>query len=405
MGHEPPPTRAEMRADLAAEYAAIAPEHLRRRPVIDSPGGRTVILAGSGKRQRLINWASNDYLGALSRLKVKNGAMRAIRRFGPGSGAARLLGGLRCHRQLEERLAGFLAVEDSVVMTTGYQANLAAVTTLVGPPEDVVILDRLCHASTYDAAKLSSASLLRFRHNDCEDLERQLQRSVGARRRLVCVESIYSMDGDEAPLADIAALCERHGALLLVDEAHAIGVLGTGRGLCAELGVRADLCACSKALGAQGGFIAGDRTLIELAVNRARSFLYSTAPVPAAMGAAVGMLDVLRAEPQLPTELLARCATVRAAIVAQGWHLPAGRGPIMPLVIGDEAATVALAERLRAAGHYAPAIRSPTVPVGACRIRLTLTLAHRDADVRKLLAALGHCPCPEVRESGSPEVP
>jgi len=390
MGHEPPPTRADMRAQLAAEYAAIAPEHLRRRPVIDSPGGRTVIMKVQGKRQRLVNWASNDYLGALARLKVKNGAMRAIRRFGPGSGAARLLGGLRCHRQLEERLAGFFQVEDSLVTTTGYQANLAAVTTLIAPPEDVVILDRLCHASTYDAAKLCGAPLLRFRHNDVEDMERQLQRSAGARRRLVCVESIYSMDGDEAPLAAIAELCERHGALLLVDEAHAIGVLGTGRGLAAELGVRPDLIVgtCSKALGAQGGFLAGDRTLIELAVNRARSFLYSTAPVPAAMGAAVGMLDVLRAEPDLPTALLTRCATLRAAIAAQGWQLPAGRGPIIPLIIGDEAATVALAARLRDAGHHVPAIRPPTVPAGSCRVRLTLTLAHTDADLRKLLKAL-----------------
>lgn len=379
-----------MRAQLAAEYAAIAPEHLRRRPVIDSPGGRTVIMKVQGKRQRLVNWASNDYLGALSRLKVKNGAMRAIRRFGPGSGAARLLGGLRCHRQLEERLAGFFSVEDSLVTTTGYQANLAAVTTLIAPPEDVVILDRLCHASTYDAAKLCAAPLLRFRHNDVEDLDRQLQRSAGARRRLVCVESIYSMDGDEAPLAAIAELCERHGALLLVDEAHAIGVLGKGRGLAAELGVKPDLIVgtCSKALGAQGGFLAGDRTLIELAVNRARSFLYSTAPVPAAMGAAVGMLDVLRAEPDLPADLLARCATLRAAIAVQGWQLPAGRGPIIPLIIGDEAATVALAARLRDAGHHAPAIRPPTVPAGSCRVRLTLTLAHTDADLRKLLKAL-----------------
>lgn len=349
------------------------------------------MLTGPGnKRTRLVNWASNDYLGALGRLKVKNGAIKAIRRYGPGSGAARLLGGLRCHRRLEERLAHFLGCEDTLITTTGYQANIAAVTTLVGPPEDAVILDRLCHASTYDAAKLSGASTLRFRHNDLEDLERQLQRSEGAPRRLVCVESVYSMDGDEAPLVDIAALCERHGALLLIDEAHALGIFGGGRGLAAELGVRADMIVgtCSKALGAQGGFLAGDSTLIELAVNRARSFIFSTAPVPAAMGAAIGMLDCLRSEPALPEQLLARCQQVRTAIAAQGWELPAARGPIIPLIVGDEATALRVAELLREAGHHAPAIRPPTVPAGSSRIRLTITLAHTEADLRKLVAVL-----------------
>lgn len=390
MGHEPPPTRADMRAQLAADLAGIEAGKLRRRPVIDSPAGRTIIVHEQGKRRRLINWASNDYLGGLGQVKVRNGAVKAIRRYGPGAGAARLLGGLRCHRRLEERLIHFLGVEEVLITSSGYQANLAAVTTLVGPPEDVVILDRLCHASTYDAAKLSGANLQRFRHNDCEDLERQLKRSEGAPRRLVCIESVYSMDGDEAPLAQIAEICERHGALLLVDEAHALGVHGAGKGLCAELGVKADLVVgtCSKALASQGGFLAGDSTVIELAVNRARSFIYTTAPVPAAMGAAVGMLDVLRAEPELPEHLLERCRSLRAAITERGWHLPPGRGPIIPLIVGDEAAALALTAQLRVAGHYAPAIRPPTVPPGECRVRLTVTLAHTEADLKKLLKAL-----------------
>lgn len=394
MAHEPPPTRAEMRASLAADLAAIPEERRRRRPVIDSGGSRTVIVHQDGKRRRLINWASNDYLGALGRIRVRNGASKALRRYGPGAGAARLLaGGLRCHRRLEERLAHWLGVADCLVTTTGYQANLAAITTLLQPPEDVVILDRLCHASTYDAAKLANANLLRFRHNDLDDLERQLQRSAGAPKRLVCVESVYSMDGDEAPLAGIRDCCDRHGALLLVDEAHAFGVHGKGRGLCAEVGVVPDLIVgtCSKALGAQGGFLAGDQDLIDLAVNRARSFIFTTAPVPAAMGAAVGMLDVLRDEEDLGDQILTRAGALRAAVAAQGWTIPAGRGPIIPLVVGDEAAALALADRLRAAGHYAPAIRPPTVPVGECRVRLTLTLAHTPADEMKLIRTLAAC--------------
>lgn len=393
MGHEPPPTRAEMRAALSAELGAIADAgRLRTRPVIDSPNGRTIVLHDGSTRQRLINWASNDYLGALGHLKVRNGAFRALRTYGAGAGAARLLaGGLRCHRRLEQRLAHWLGAEDSLVTTTGFQANLAALVSLAQPPEDVLILDRLCHASTYDGAKLAGAPLVRFRHNDLEDLDRQLTRTAGARRRVVCVESIYSMDGDEAPLVAIAALCDRHGALLVVDEAHAIGVRGPGgRGLCAELGVHADLRVgtCSKSLGSQGGFIAGDRDLVELAVNRGRSFIFSTAPVPAAVGAAIAALDLLRDEPELPTRLLAAAAGLRADLIAQGWNVPAGTSPILPLVVGDEQAALALAAKLRVAGHYAPAIRPPTVPAGECRLRLTVTLAHKESDGRKLVAAL-----------------
>lgn len=393
MSSHPQPTRAEQRAALAAELRAIADDgRLRTRPVIDSPNGRTVVLHDGATRRRLINWASNDYLGALGRLKVRNGAFRALRTYGAGAGAARLLaGGLRCHRRLEQRLASWLGAEDCLLTTTGFQANLAALVALVQAPEDVVILDRLCHASTYDGARLCGAPLSRFRHNDVDDLARQLERTTGARRRLVCVESVYSMDGDEAPLRAIAGLCDRHGALLLVDEAHAIGVLGEGgRGLCHELGVTADVRVgtCSKALGSQGGFIAGDRDLVELSVNRGRSFIFSTAPVPAAAGAAIAALDVLRDEPGLPGELLTAAGDLRSAIRAQGWQVPEGRSPIIPLVVGDERAALDLAARLRVHGHYAPAIRPPTVPPGECRLRLTLTLAHREPDRRKLITAL-----------------
>jgi 8-amino-7-oxononanoate synthase len=383
-----------MRASLRAELDELkAAGRLRARPVIDSPDARVIVLTEDGKRRKLVNWASNDYLGAANRRPVKNAAARALRSYGAGAGAARLLaGGLRCHRRLEERLARWLGTQDALVATTGFQANLAALVSLCAHPEDVLILDRLCHASTYDGARLSAGTLQRFAHNDVAELEKQLQRSAGAPRRVVCVESVYSMDGDEAPLREISALCKRMGALLVVDEAHALGVLGPGgRGLCAELGVEPDLRigTCSKSLGAQGGFLAGDRELIELAVNRGRSFIFSTAPVPAAMGAAVAALDLLRDEPELPAQLLAAAAEIRAGLRAQGWTIPEGRSPIVPVVVGDEAAALDLAAKLRAAGHFAPAIRPPTVPAGSCRLRLTVTLAHRDHDRRRLLAVMG----------------
>jgi 8-amino-7-oxononanoate synthase len=199
------------------------------------------------------------------------------------------------------------------------------------------------------------------------------------------------MDGDEAPLVGIQELCRKHGALLVVDEAHAIGVLGPqGRGLCAELGVVPDLLVgtCSKSLGSQGGFIAGDREVVELVVNRGRSFIFSTAPVPAAMGAAVATLDLLRRESDLPAQLVAQAGEVRAALREQGWNVPLGRSAIIPVLIGDEQPALDLAARLRMAGHYAPAIRPPTVPAGGCRLRLTVTLAHTASDRRRLVKAM-----------------
>lgn len=393
MGHEPPPSHTEMRQGIAEELADLASAgRLRARPVIDSPDDRVIVLCAEGKRRKLHNWASNDYLGAANRRTVKNAAARALRTYGAGAGAARLLaGGLRCHRRLEERLANWLGCQEALVTSTGFQANLATLVSLASGAEDVVILDRLCHASTYDGARLAAGTLLRFTHNDLADLDKQLQRTAGAKRRVVCVESVYSMDGDEAPLVGIQELCRKHGALLVVDEAHAIGVLGPqGRGLCSELGVVPDLLVgtCSKSLGSQGGFIAGDREVVELVVNRGRSFIFSTAPVPAAMGAAVATLDLLRRESDLPAQLVAQAGEVRAALREQGWNVPAGRSAIIPVLVGDEQPALDLAARLRAAGHYAPAIRPPTVPAGGCRLRLTVTLAHTASDRRRLMKAM-----------------
>ncbi len=396
MSHEPPPTHAQMREGLRVDLAGLAAiGRLRQRPLIDSPDGRVIHLRVDGVRHKLVNWASNDYLGCANRRVVKNAASRELQRFGAGAGAARLLaGGLAVHRRLEQRLAHWLGTQDALVTTTGFQANLAAVVSLCSDPEDVVILDRLCHASTYDGARLATGTLVRFRHNDVEDLAKQLERTTGARRRIVCVESVYSMDGDEAPLAEILALCQERGALLVVDEAHALGVLGPhGRGRCAELGITPDLLVgtCSKSLGSQGGFLAGDSELIELAVNRGRSFIYSTAPVPAAMGAALGAIDLIKANPGWGADLTARAVALRNAIASAGWQVMPGRSPIIPLMVGSDSAALALAGRLRELGHHAPAIRPPTVPEGACRLRLTLTLAHTEADRRRLVQALAAC--------------
>ncbi len=394
--------RAEPRAGIAAELAEIAAEgRLRQRPVLDSACDRTIVLV-DGKRKRLINWAANDYLGASQELIVRNGAFRALRSYGAGSGSARLLaGGLRIHRQFEQRIAKFLGTQDALLTTTGFQANLAAVVALAGDPQDAIVLDRLCHASTYDGARQAAGQLLRFRHNDAADLELQLTRCASARRILVCIESVYSMDGDEAPLAALAAVCRRHRALLLVDEAHALGVLGPGgRGLCAETGVRPDLIVgtCSKSLGSQGGFIAADPEIVELVVNRGRSFIFSTAPCPAAIGAAYAAVGWLVDHPDLPAALQQSIQELRRGLRAQGWDVPEGRSAIIPIVVGDEQAALALARRLRDLGHHCPAIRPPTVPAGSCRLRISVSRAHTAADKRRLLKALA-----SVR--GEPTVP
>ena len=345
------------------------------------------------KRQSLINWASNDYLGARQLIKQKNAARRSIRQWGTGSGAARLLsGGLSLHRQYEQRLANHLQTEDALLCTTGYQANVAAIVALMGDPEDVIVLDRLAHASMYDGTKLSAGSMIRFKHNDVADLKKQLKRTQGARRRIVCVESVYSMDGDEAPLREINAACEEFGALLYVDEAHALGVIGDqGRGLCAELGVDADVVVGtnSKCLGSQGGFIASSSDIVELIVNRGRSFLYSTAPVPAAVATAIESLNMLRDQEALQNDIQDRSRRFRAAIAEQGWSTIDGRSPIVPIIIGDEDRTCALSNKLRELGHFVPAIRPPTVPPASSRLRVSLSLAHKDSDVNRLINCLG----------------
>ncbi len=398
-------------AELAAELrSATAVDRLRQRPLIDGPNRRAIVLCdgeGGGERRRLINWASNDYLGATARLPVRNEAGRMLRRYGAGAGAARLLaGGLRCHRRLEQRLANWLGCEDVLLTTTGYQANLAALVSLAGHRRDAVLLDRLCHASLYDGARLAAGGVVRFTHNDLEDLERRLRQHAGARRRIVCVESIYSMDGDQAPLVEVAGLCERHRALLLVDEAHAIGVLGEGgRGLCRELGIVPDVLVgtCSKALGGQGGFLAGLAAIIELIVNRGRSFIYSTAPAPAGIGAALGTLDLLRKRPGLPAILRRRVRWLRETLREQGWEIPDGPAAIIPVPAGSEKRAVRLAGRLRELGHYAPAIRPPTVPPGACRLRLTVTLDHRESDLRRLGTVMARLREEESTREAEPE--
>ncbi len=379
---------------------------------MDSPPGPWIEVDG----RRLCNFSSNDYLGLAAHPALREAAAQAVRAFGAGAAASRLVGGsLAPHHELESALARFKRVEAALSFATGYATALGTVPALVGPG-DVVVLDKLAHACLVDAARLSGAKLRVFAHNDLADLEGILVwagRHVAGRtppgQVLVVTESVFSMDGDRAPLRELVELKDRFGAWLLVDEAHAGGVFGEqGRGLVAAAGlterVEVHLGTLGKALGAAGGFIAGQRELIDWLVNRARSFIYSTAPVPAQVAAArVGV--ELAAGPEgeaRRAQLWERVRELRAGLAALGWPLPAEESPILPLIVGEETAALALAAQLREAGFFLPAIRYPTVPRGRARLRVSVTAAHTAEDVTRLLEALERRAPPGPPEGRNP---
>ena len=378
------------RWNLESELAALEENHLRRSlRQLDSPQGTKVQVDG----RELINFSSNDYLGLSGHERVKNAMVDGITRYGAGSGASRLVcGTLRPHHVLEEHLADFKGTEAALTFSSGYAVALGTIPALVGS-NDVIILDKLCHASLVDAARLSGATIRVFPHNHLEKLAKLLATSQG-RRTLVVTESIFSMDGDAARLKEIVDLKDQHGAWLLLDEAHAVGVLGPqGRGLSASLGLneRIDLHmgTLSKAIGLSGGYLAGARATIDLLINRARSFIYSTAPTPAIAHAASTALEVIRSiegdtlRAQL-LELIGRLLDHNLPGLIQR-DIPSA---ILPVIVGDEDRAMQLSTRLREQGFLIPAIRYPTVARGSARLRITLSASHTREQVDALAACL-----------------
>ena len=347
--------------------------------------------------REFINFSSNDYLGLAGHPAIGQAAREAIEKFGVGSGASRLIcGSLQPHHELESALAKWQGTEAALVFSTGFAAAQGVLTSLVGR-DDVVILDKKAHASMIDGAKLSGATLRFFRHNDLENLEKLLQWAAGRGGRvLVASESVFSMDGDHAPLARIVELKERYGAWLMLDEAHAVGLYGPlGQGLAAAggLGERIEIRmgTLGKAVGAAGGFICGSRQLVNLLVNKARSFIFSTAPSPALSAAArAGVEFIQGAEGQsLRGQLWQRVDELRHGVASLGWKTPAEPSAILPLIVGEEAKAVATMEHLREAGFFIPAIRYPTVPRNEARLRVTLTANHTAENIQQLVNALG----------------
>jgi 8-amino-7-oxononanoate synthase len=369
--------RAMLEAELRLDEAASRSRILRSLP----PG--------------LADFGSNDYLGLSRHPAVTEAAAAPLREGRMGAGASRLLSGnTRWHDELEARLAAFKRCGEALLFNSGYAAALGTIPALLGGG-DFVILDRLNHACLFDAARLSGAQVKVFDHNSLDQLESLLLWSRNAGRPdariLVVVESVYSMDGDFAPLAAIADLKDRFGAWLMVDEAHATGLFGAGRrGRCEAEDVAGrveiQMGTLGKALGAAGGFIAGDAPLCALLRNRARSFLFTTALPASTAAAALRALELIEGG-----EGAALCARLWKNVAVLAGHLDARASGsfIQPLILGTEARVLASARSLEDQGFYVPAIRPPTVPKGEARLRISLSAAHREDEINRLAAALG----------------
>lgn len=372
--------------DITAQLDELRTQGLWRelRP-LDEQDGITVRAEG----REWINFSSNDYLGLAHSAEMRHALTEGIAKYGGGSGASRLVCGThRAHAELEEALADFKGTAAGLTFSSGFAVALGTIPALMGAG-DTIILDKLCHASLVDAARLSGATIRVFPHNHLEKLERLLQTAKG--RVLVVTESIFSMDGDAAPLREIAALKAKYGAWLLVDEAHAVGVLGPqGRGLAAELGVNQQvdlhLGTLSKAFGLSGGYLAASRQVIDLLINRARSFIYSTAP-PIHLAHALGIiLDLIRSDrgDALRTQVRNRAFQTQSLLSEIGIASPPAESAILPVILGEASRAMEISSRLRETGFLIPCIRYPTVARGSARLRITVSALHSAAQIHAL---------------------
>lgn len=368
---------------------AFEEQHLLRSlRVIDSAPGAAVTIGG----RSVILMASNDYLGLATHPALKRAAIEATERFGVGSGASRLISGtLPPHSELERTLADFKHTESALVFSSGYSANIGLIPALIDST-GLILADRLSHASLIDGSRLSGAEFRVFRHGDMRQLHDLLGRRSSRRETLIVTEGIFSMDGDAAPLVEMADLAERYGARLLVDDAHGTGVMGCdGRGTLEHYGVESripfHMGTLSKAFGTSGAYVVGPASLVHYLVNRARSMLFSTAPPPATVAAATAAIRVVRSEPQRLARLWENQRYFLGGLRKLKFQLTPTVSPIIPVVIGNAQTAEAFARRLLQLGVYAPAIRPPTVPKDTCRIRTTVTSEHTRTQLDLVLAA------------------
>jgi 8-amino-7-oxononanoate synthase len=377
------------------QLRALSARSLHRKlREIGSAQGPEINLTG----RRLLNFSSNDYLGLAPDWRLREAAIAAIKEYGVGAGASRLISGTQSpHVRLEEALARWKGAEAALCFSSGYAAAIGTLPALVSK-HDVVILDKLCHASLVDGAKLSGAIIRVFPHNHLEKLESHLEwarRERPSRRRVIVTESVFSMDGDCPPLREIMELKRRFDALLLLDEAHAIGVVGpNGRGLAAEIGLDGDvevqMGTLSKALGVSGGYICGSRSLVDWLINRARSFIYSTAPPPALAAAALAAVEFLASdEGEARRRLLwEHIEELRKNLPKKATIFVNSESAIIPWMVGAEQSAMDLSGSLQNDGFFVPAVRYPTVAKGSARLRITVTAAHQGDHIRSLCQAI-----------------
>jgi len=383
---------------LESELSALGAAGLRRacRECGGAPTGPRAVVDG----REVVVLASNDYCDLARDPRVVRAAADAAARWGAGSGGSRLLTGTQPpHAALERRLAAFKGTEDAVVFATGYMANLGTISALCGPG-DAILSDALNHASIIDGCRLSRAAVTVYRHGDMDDLARALDAARGARRVLVVSDAVFSMDGDLLDLPRFLALCRGRGAVTMIDEAHATGVLGaTGRGLCEHFGCgHPDVLmgTLSKALGSVGGYVAGSRTLCDYLRNRARPFVFSTSLPASAMAAADAALAALEAEPGRAAAARENAAFLVRELAARG-VAASTQSAIVPIPVGDEATAVRAAARLLDEGFWIPAIRYPTVARGAARLRASVMCSHTREDLAAAAAAVARALHPEPR--------
>jgi glycine C-acetyltransferase/8-amino-7-oxononanoate synthase len=396
MTHLDEPRPGAMAPDLAGRLEELHASGLHRRMrLVSGPQGSRVVLDG----RPVLLLCSNNYLGLADHPRVRQAAADAAMRWGVGAGASRLVSGtMTIHRRLEEALAAFKGTEDALLFGSGYLANVGVVSALAGPGA-VVFSDELNHASIIDGCRLSRAATFVYDHGDVEHLAWGLRHELGpahpgGSRGVIVTDSVFSMDGDVAPLADIVELARRHGVRVVVDEAHATGCMGPGgRGLVAELGLEREIDVIvgtlGKALGSYGAFAACSARVREYLVNTARPLIFSTALPPPAVAGALAALEVLAEQPQLPERLQANADALRDELAREGFQVAGSTTQIVPLIVGEPDTAMRLCEAAIDSGVFAQAIRPPTVPAGTSRLRVAVMATHSREELREAARTLG----------------
>ena len=356
---------------------------------VEGPPGTTIVIDG----RKLLQFSSNNYLGLANHPRLKAAAMAAVERYGVGSGASRLVcGNLDLNRKLEEKLAQLKKKEAALLYSTGYMANLGVIAALAGEG-DLILSDEFNHASIVDACRLSRAQTRVYPHKRMDELEKLLAGAGSSKRRLIVTDGIFSMDGDIAPLPDLVDLAEKYECLLMVDDAHATGVLGPNGGGTGDhfgLAEKIDVAmgTFGKALGGFGAFVAGDRNLRELLINCSRPFMFTTGLPPSVLAAGIAALEVVEEEPEMRARLWDNANLLRNGIEEMGFTLAGGETQIIPLLAGDASQAMEMSSLLREEGLFIQGIRPPSVPPGTSRLRITVSAAHTRGELAFALEAL-----------------